>query len=61
MVDQAEVHRIVRMGSLEEWRKAIDELKSNFPIFPDKKQAWDDLIYLMHECKPIYQEYRMKE
>jgi hypothetical protein len=58
MIDQAEIHRMVHCVSVEEREKAIDEINSNFLILPDKKQAWDDLIYLMHECEPIYHEYR---
>jgi HEAT repeat protein len=46
VVDQAEIHRMARSEDVEERREAVKQLRKNFADFPDKKQAWDDLIRL---------------
>ena len=46
MVDQAEIHRKVVSGDIEERREAMRLLSDNFADLPDKKEAWEDLIRL---------------
>jgi len=43
MVDQAEIHRKVVSGDVEERRWAVKLLRSNFADLPDKDVAWEDL------------------
>jgi len=43
MVDQAEIHRKVMSDDVEERREAMEQLRNDFAILPDKEQAWDDL------------------
>lgn len=49
MVDQAEIHRMVRSEDVEERKRAVEKLKDNFAILEDKKQAWDDLHCLISD------------
>lgn len=56
VVDQAEIHRIMQSGNPEERKKAIEEIRRTIEILPDedKKQAWEDLIYLtQHKNKRL--------
>jgi len=46
MVDQAEIHRKVTGGDVEERRDAAEQLSDNFADLPDKDEAWKDLIRL---------------
>ena len=46
MVDQAEIHRKVASGKVEERKEAVDQLRDNFADLPDKEEAWKDLIRL---------------
>ena len=46
MVDQAEIHRKVTGGDVEERREAAEQLSDNFADLPDKDEAWKDLIRL---------------
>ncbi len=48
-VDQFGIHRIVCSEDVEERREAVKELKNNFLYFIDKKQAWDDLQWLIQD------------
>ncbi|RLD01669.1 MAG: hypothetical protein DRI32_09345 [Chloroflexi bacterium] len=43
MIDQAEIHRKVTSGKVEERREAVGLFRDNFANFPDKEGAWDDL------------------
>ena len=49
MVDQAEIHRKVVSGDVEESMGAVEQLRRNFAVLPDKKQAWNDLIRLAQD------------
>ena len=46
MVDQAEIHRKVASGDVEERKDGVEQLCSNFADLPDKDEAWKDLIRL---------------
>ena len=46
MVDQAEIHRKSLSDKVEDRREAVDRLRANFAILPDKEAAWQDLIRL---------------
>ena len=46
MVDQADIHRKVVSGDVEERREAVRLLRDNFADLPDKEEAWRDLIQL---------------
>lgn len=43
MVNQVEIHRLVQSKDAEERKRAVEELKNNYSILKDKKQAWGDL------------------
>jgi HEAT repeat protein len=47
--DQAEVHKQSVSEIAEERKRAASELKSAFQNFPDKTDAWRDLIKLVHD------------
>ena len=53
MVDQNEIHRMARSNDVEKRKKAVKELKNDFAILKDKKQAWSDL-HLLTEDKIYY-------
>ncbi|NOR77419.1 MAG: hypothetical protein GQ523_03095 [Methanophagales archaeon] len=46
LVNQAEIHRKSISIEVAERREAVNQLRSNRSVLPDKKQAWDDLIRL---------------
>lgn len=47
LVSQEEIHNKIHSDNDEERRDALDQLCDNFSVFLDKKQAWDDLIWLI--------------
>ena len=47
MVDQAEIHRRLMSGDVEERREAVNTLRRNFSILHCKLEAWRDLIWLI--------------
>ena len=47
MIDQAEIHRKVVSGDVEERRDAVRQLRDNFEDLPDKNQAWENLRWLI--------------
>ena len=46
MINQAEIHRKTISDDITERKEAVNQLRSNFAVLPDKKQAWDDLYQL---------------
>ena len=46
MVDQAEIHRKSLSDKVEDRIEAVNQLRNNFAILPDKEAAWRDLIRL---------------
>ncbi len=50
MADQAEIHRMAMSEDVGERREAVEQLRKNFANFPDKKQAWDDMIRLTSDA-----------
>jgi len=57
MVDQAEIHRKVISGDIEERREAVTQLRSDFADLPDKKQAWEDLHRLTEDEDSIVRSH----
>ena len=49
MVDQVEIHRKVVSDDVEERREAMELLSDNFADLPNKKEAWEDLIWLIRD------------
>jgi len=49
MVDQAEIHRKVASGNFGERTDGLIQLCNNFEDFPDKDEAWEDLIRLTED------------
>ena len=47
MVDQAEIHQKSLSDNVEDRIEAVDQLRNNFAILPDKEAAWKDLIRLI--------------
>jgi hypothetical protein len=56
VIDQAEIHRMARSEDVEERKRAIEELKNNFAILEDKKQAWEDLHRLAMDNDHLVRE-----
>ena len=58
MLDYVEIHRLALSEDAEERKRAVYELITNFAIFNDKEQAWDDLhsgreYKCSDSCKPF--------
>jgi len=49
VVDQDEIHMMVQSEDVQERKIALYKLHNNFSFFPDKKQAWGDLLELSYE------------
>jgi hypothetical protein len=49
LVDQAEIHQKSLSDNVEDRIEAVDQLRNNFAILPDKEAAWKDLIRLTGE------------
>jgi|GEM_PF-4185611 len=49
MTFQEEIHRKTRSDKLEERKVALELLRNNFIHLPDKKQAWEDIIFFSQD------------
>ncbi len=46
LVNEPEIHKMIKSADVDERKKAADELEDNFAFFSDKVQAWKDLLAL---------------
>jgi HEAT repeat protein len=49
LVEEAEIHKKAQSSKIHDRIEAANQLRDNFPILPDKKQAWEDLYRLLHD------------
>jgi hypothetical protein len=46
LINQEEIHRKSVSSKVKERIEAMNQLRDNFAVLPDKKQAWNDLYRL---------------
>ncbi len=51
MVNQEEIHKIARSEDANCRKDAVNRLRSNFVSLPNKKQAWDDLMWMTQDME----------